>query len=206
MDAPAGGKLEDRLTRICAASRVRSRRVILRGDWWTRDNGPLVAFRALDPEQKVKRPVALLPLSTRSYELVDPADGSRARVDAAVAETLSGDAHMFYPPLPERPVTKMDLLRSALAGRRRDLLTILLMGAGGGLLGMLVPILTGQIFGSVIPGAERGQLLQIILAGQPELNDKLALPALRQLRQRVALRCTIPPLDEEETREFMAAL
>ena len=48
-----------------------------------------------------------------------------------------------------------------------------------------------------------GKLLQIILAGQPELNEKLALPALRQLRQRVALRCTIPPLDEEETREFI---
>src|SRR6185369_13430976 len=80
------------------------------------------------------------------------------------AEALSGDAFMFYPPLPERLITKGDLLRSALGGRRRDVLTILLMGAGGGLLGMLVPILTGQIFGSVIPGAERGQLLQIILA------------------------------------------
>src|SRR6185369_10990167 len=145
-------------------ARVRTRRVILRADWWTRDNGPLVAFRALDPEQKIKSPVALLPLSTHSYELVDPADGSRTRVDAAVAEALSGDAFMFYPPLPERLITKGDLLRSALGGRRRDVLTILLMGAGGGLLGMLVPILTGQIFGSVIPGAERGQLLQIILA------------------------------------------
>ncbi|HET9210899.1 MAG TPA: NHLP bacteriocin export ABC transporter permease/ATPase subunit [Thermoanaerobaculia bacterium] len=164
MDAPAGGKLEDHLTRICAASRVRSRRVILRGDWWTRDNGPLVAFRALDPEQKVKRPVALLPTSPRSYELADPADGSRTRVDAAVAESLSGDAHMFYPPLPERRVTRGDLLRSALAGRRRDVLTIIFMGAGGGLLGMLVPILTGQLFGNVIPGAKRGQLAQITLA------------------------------------------
>ncbi|MFL6261293.1 MAG: NHLP bacteriocin export ABC transporter permease/ATPase subunit [Thermoanaerobaculia bacterium] len=163
-DTSAGGKLEDRLARICAASRVRSRRVILRDDWWRRDNGPLVAFRALDSEQKVKRPVALLPLSPRSYELVDPADGSRVRVDAAVAESLSGDAHMFYPPLPERPLGRGDLLRSALAGRRRDILTILLMGAGGGLLGMLVPILTGQLFGNVIPGAQRGQLAQITLA------------------------------------------
>ncbi len=163
-DTLAGGKLEDRLVRICAVSRVRSRRVILREDWWRRDNGPLVAFRALDPEQKVKRPVALLPLSSRSYELVDPVDGSRTRVDAAVAEGLSGDAHMFYPPLPERPVGKGDLLRATLAGRRKDLLVILLMGAGGGLLGMLVPILTGQLFGGVIPGAERGQLAQITLA------------------------------------------
>jgi NHLM bacteriocin system ABC transporter ATP-binding protein len=163
-DAPAGGKLEDRLVRICADSRVRSRRVILREDWWRRDNGPLVAFRTAGAEPKVKRPVALLPLSARDYEMVDPVEGTRVRVDAAVAESLSGDAHMFYPPLPERPVTKGDLLRTALAGRRRDLLTILLIGAGGGLLGMLVPILTGQLFGSVIPGAERGQLLQITLA------------------------------------------
>jgi NHLM bacteriocin system ABC transporter ATP-binding protein len=163
-DAPSGGKLEDRLLRICADSRVRSRRVILREDWWRRDNGPLVAFRALDGDQKIKRPVALLPVSARAYEMVDPAEGTRVRVDAAVAEGLSGDAHMFYPPLPERPVTRGDLLRTALAGRRDDLLIIVLMGAGGGLLGMLVPILTGQLFGSVIPGAARGQLLQITLA------------------------------------------
>jgi hypothetical protein len=48
-----------------------------------------------------------------------------------------------------------------------------------------------------------GKLMQIILAGQPELNEKLSVPELRQLRQRVALRCTIPPLNEEETREFI---
>ena len=165
LDAPAGGKLEDRLAQICGASRVRSRRVILRGEWWRRDNGPMVAFREEgEGERKVKRPVALLPLSSRSYELADPADGSRVRVDAAVADSLSGDAHMFYPPLPERPVTPGDLLRSALAGRRGDVVTILLMGAGGGLLGMLVPLLTGQLFGTVLPAAQSGQLLQITLA------------------------------------------
>jgi NHLM bacteriocin system ABC transporter ATP-binding protein len=163
-DAPAGGKLEDRLAQICAASRIRSRRVILRGDWWRRDNGPLVGFLADESDPAVKRPVALLPLSSRAYERVDPETGERVRVDAAVADTLSGDAHMFYPPLPERPLTRGDLLRATFAGRRDDLQTILVMGACGGLLGMLVPILTGQLFGSIIPGADRGQLLQITLA------------------------------------------
>src|SRR5437763_1575269 len=71
---------------------------------------------------------------------------------------------MFYPPVPGVPVALGDLLGTSVAGRRKDLLTVLLMGAGGGLLGMLVPVLTGQLFGSVIPGAERGQLLQITLA------------------------------------------
>jgi ATP-binding cassette subfamily C protein len=154
----------DRLTQVCAASRVRSRRVILRGDWWRRDNGPLIGFRILDTEQKERRPVALLPTATRSYEMVDPVAQTRTPVDAALAEALSGDAHMLYPPLPERVVTRMDLLRLGLQGCRGDLLTVLLMGAAGGLLGMLLPILTSQVFGDVIPGADRGQLGQITLA------------------------------------------
>lgn len=154
----------DRLDQVCAASRVRSRRVILRDDWWRRDNGPLVGFRFLDPEQKQRRPVALLPTSARSYEMVDPVEGTRTPVDAALADSLSGDAHMLYPPLPERAVTRGDLLRLALRGRRGDLLTILLMGAAGGFLSLLIPILTGQVFGSVIPGADRSQLGQITIA------------------------------------------
>jgi len=159
-----GAKQGDLLARICAASRIRSRRVILRDDWWRRDNGPLVAFRALDTEQKIRRPVALLPTSPRGYDLVDPVERTRVPVDAAVAEGLSGDAHMLYTPLPERPLEAGDLLRLAFRDRRRDLTSVLLMGLGGGLLGLLVPILSGQVFGSVIPGADRGQLLQITLA------------------------------------------
>lgn len=163
-DMQVGSRQGGLLVQICQASRIRSRRVILRGEWWRQDNGPLVAFLALDAEQKQRRPVALLPTSARSYEMVDPVERTRTPVDRTVAESLAGDAHMFYPPLPLRPVTRRDLLRGALAGRERDILTILLMGLAGGLLGLLIPILTGHTFGSVIPGADRRQLLQITLA------------------------------------------
>ena len=47
------------------------------------------------------------------------------------------------------------------------------------------------------------KILQIILAGQPELRDRLNLPALRQLKQRIALRATIPPLSGEDTRDYI---
>lgn len=47
------------------------------------------------------------------------------------------------------------------------------------------------------------KLLQIILAGQPELQAKLARPDLRQLRQRITLRCTIPPMTAQETAEYI---
>jgi len=159
-----GARQGDRLAQICEASRVRSRRVILRDDWWCRDNGPLVAFRVLDSEQKIHRPVALLPASARSYEMADPVELTRSPVDAALAESLSGEAHMLYSPLPERPVTGKDLLRFGLRGRRGDLLAVLLVGIAGGLLALLVPVLTGQLFGNVIPGADRGQLGQITAA------------------------------------------
>lgn len=43
------------------------------------------------------------------------------------------------------------------------------------------------------------KLLQVILVGQPEFATKLALPELRQLRQRVSIRCRIGPLTRAET-------
>jgi general secretion pathway protein A len=49
----------------------------------------------------------------------------------------------------------------------------------------------------------RGKLLQIILAGQPELDRKLDAPDYRQLKQRVALRCSLYPFQEHETIEYI---
>lgn len=164
VELTGGVRPKDRLAAICSASQVRHRRVILRGDWWRRDNGPLVAFRFLDMERKKRRAVALIPSSSRSYDLVDPVEGTRTRVDAAAAEELSGDGYMFYPPLPARALTRMDLLRAVLRDRRSDLATIALMGVAGGLLGLVIPIVTGWIFGHVIPGANRGQLMTLVLA------------------------------------------
>ena len=43
-----------------------------------------------------------------------------------------------------------------------------------------------------------GKLLQIILAGQPELDRKLDAPNLRNLKQRIVLRCNLNPLEPEE--------
>ncbi len=47
------------------------------------------------------------------------------------------------------------------------------------------------------------KLLQIVLSGQPELEDKLKLPQLRQLRQRITLRCRTSPMTNEQTHEYI---
>jgi general secretion pathway protein A len=49
----------------------------------------------------------------------------------------------------------------------------------------------------------RDKLLQIILCGQPELHDLLAQADLRQLKQRVSLKCSIKPLTAHETSEYI---
>jgi general secretion pathway protein A len=48
------------------------------------------------------------------------------------------------------------------------------------------------------------KLLQIVLTGQPELEEKLKIPQLRQLRQRITLRCKTSALSLEETFGYIA--
>jgi len=47
------------------------------------------------------------------------------------------------------------------------------------------------------------KLLQIVLSGQPELEERLKLPQVRQLRQRIMLRCKTAPLSKEQTHEYI---
>jgi general secretion pathway protein A len=49
------------------------------------------------------------------------------------------------------------------------------------------------------------KLLPVILAGQPELSERLKQPHLRQLKQRVALRCELKPLDLPDTAAYIAS-
>jgi general secretion pathway protein A len=47
------------------------------------------------------------------------------------------------------------------------------------------------------------KLLQIVLVGQPELDQKLDSPQLRQLKQRISLRCCLEPLGLQDLRGYI---
>jgi general secretion pathway protein A len=49
----------------------------------------------------------------------------------------------------------------------------------------------------------QAKLLQIVLAGQPELADKLAKPSLQQLRQRISVLCSLKKLSETEVDAYI---
>jgi general secretion pathway protein A len=48
------------------------------------------------------------------------------------------------------------------------------------------------------------KLLQIVLVGQPELDENLDLPELRQVKQRVALHYSLEPLTDMEVRGYIS--
>src|SRR5579871_5221935 len=49
----------------------------------------------------------------------------------------------------------------------------------------------------------RGKLIQVIIAGQPELDRKLEAPNLRQLKQRIVLRCNLAPFTLDDSTEYI---
>jgi general secretion pathway protein A len=49
----------------------------------------------------------------------------------------------------------------------------------------------------------QGKLIQVVLAGQPELDRKLDAPNLRNLKQRIVLRCTLEPFSLQDSIEYI---
>jgi ATP-binding cassette subfamily C protein len=163
---------------IARASGFQTRRVMLRDDWWRRDGGALLAV--LDDG---RRAVALLPVRGSRYLLCDPGERTRTPVDAKVAGTLSPFAWSFYRPFAPGPVGIVRLLRHGVQGCGRDVATLLVVGAAGGALAMAPPVATGLLYNSVIPGAERAQLVQLTAV----LLAVAVAASLFQLTRAVAL-------------------
>jgi len=162
-DATEDKDFEERLSILTKGSGVRSRVVALRDDWWRRDQGPFLARLEDDGT-----PVALIPRSATAYDLYRPEGPSRLlrrqRVSEDVAASLQGMGHVLYRPLPDGPVNARGLVRFGIRGLGRDFLTVAAMGVFVGVLSMVVPMVTGQIFDSAVPEAERELLFQLAMA------------------------------------------
>jgi ATP-binding cassette subfamily C protein len=141
---------------LARESRFRYRQVLLEGKWWRQDNGPMLGFKA-----KTGAPVALLPLSSRKYELVDPSENSRETVNEQNSQSLNGQAYMLYNSLPSKELGIIALMRFGFKNCWRDLGMSSLMGLITSLLGLLTPIMTGMVVDTIIPEAARGQLFQM---------------------------------------------
>ena len=169
---------KDPIRDIARASNVRVRQVLLRGAWWKDDHGPL-----LGSWQDTKKPVALIPMKHGGYEVIDPADASRKKVNAEITAALDPYASVFYRPFPNKKLDHWELLRFGVKGCEKELTVVMMAGIASGLLGLVIPFFTGMLFDTIIPGAQREQLLQIavllvlgaIATGMFDLTRSLAM-------------------------------
>jgi NHLM bacteriocin system ABC transporter ATP-binding protein len=157
--APSANPLSDAGV-IARASAVRFRNVVLKGSWWKEDNGPLLAFRPAETQGAPAVALALLRRG-RSYYIHDPEKETRKLLTADEAISIHPRAVMFYRPFPARPLKWTDLLLFGLHGTWPDVITMLVIGAAAGLLALAMPVATGILFDTIIPGSQRTQLYQM---------------------------------------------
>ncbi len=140
---------------ICRESRIRNRRVALKGDWWKKDNGPLLAFMEED-----NRPVSLIPTGGQAYQIFDPSQNSTADINATNSSLLQGFAYTFYRPFPDRTLDLKALASYGLENvPEKDRWIVFVMALLGGILNLMIPIAMGLLASDIIPMAEHNQLI-----------------------------------------------
>ena len=122
----------------------------------------------------------------------------RVSVDEFLTHVISDFG--LLPPISRRKGEALSLLNNYLMERARDDLTTALIVDEAQLLSWdlleEIRLLTNL-------ETTKHKLLQIVLVGQPEFERKLDSQQLRQLKQRIGLRCTLKPLEFDEMKGYI---
>ncbi|QVY64629.1 NHLP bacteriocin export ABC transporter permease/ATPase subunit [Polaribacter sp. Q13] len=148
----------NQLYAIAQSSKVRVRKIILRGVWWKEENGHLLAFYKED-----KRAVALIQQTPNSYLLKDVLTGKEQIVNHKIAEELEPICYMFFYGFNDTMTSVRKIGRFAIQGIKKDSKYLILAALAGSLIGLLVPILSGVMFDDVIPTADNSLHFEVFL-------------------------------------------
>lgn len=140
----------NQLYAIAQSSKVRVRKIILRGTWWKEENGHLIAFYKED-----KRPVALIQSTPSTYLLKDVSTGEELKIDHKFAEQLEPICYMLFYGFNDTMTSVKKIGKFAAQGIKKDSKYIILAAFAGSLIGLLVPVLSGVMFDDVIPTADK---------------------------------------------------
>ena len=180
LDLTVTRDLLDPLRGLARECGFHTRTILLKGEWWYQDNGPLLAYKGEEGS-----PVAILPLGPKKYVMWDPVDETRTEVNATTAKDLQPHGYVIYRPFPDGAINGRVLLRFGLHDCRKDLWRVLLMGIVGGLVSLVTPIATAQLFDTIIPDGNRSHLAQMAVAlvvGACAIGTFAFVQAVAQLR------------------------
>jgi ATP-binding cassette subfamily C protein len=147
---------KNQLNAIAQTSKVRVRKIILRGTWWKEENGHLLAFYKED-----QRPVALIQNTPTSYVLKDVATNEEIKINYEIAEKLEPISYMMFYGF-DRPMTSLKKIGDfAIKGLKKDSKFLVMAAFAGSLIGLIVPVLSGTMFDDVIPAADKSLHFEI---------------------------------------------
>jgi NHLM bacteriocin system ABC transporter ATP-binding protein len=146
----------DFLWNILRISNIRSRMVNLDPHWWTNNAGSMLGFLKSD-----QTPVALISKGNTGYWMIDLRNRKKEVVRESVNELLAANAYSFFTPFPAGKLQGKDLFRFALQFTYRDIISFMVIGVIGALLALIIPVVGGYIFNTVIPGGNTRELWQI---------------------------------------------
>ncbi|WP_342739494.1 NHLP bacteriocin export ABC transporter permease/ATPase subunit [Bradyrhizobium sp. B117] len=138
------------------AVRLRNRQVVLSSDWLQQDLGPLIGF--LDD---ARHPVALIPTDAKRWVMIEAEHARPTPVDATLAARLAPQAHMLYPPFPDRPIGFRQFIGFGWLRNRWDAALAVSMALASALLGLATPMAMQLAFDRFIPGHQTLSLLTL---------------------------------------------
>jgi len=114
-------------------------------------------------------------------------------------EMLAGGLRLGLPTTASKPEILNALTRSLAQRHNKRLRSVLIVDEAHGLSHSVLEEI--RLLANFETNTEK--LLQLVLCGQPELRETLNHPALRQLKQRISLRCSIKPLGQFEIDKYV---
>jgi len=134
------------------------RPVRLEAGWQSQDNGPLIGFYG--PQQSL---VALLPISSHKYRLLNPETSETGLVGKEIAGMIETNAYTVYASLPGKSVSLAGLLKFLINKCwPGDCWNVLLISLVAGIIPILTPFITKTIFEDLIPNSDRQGLVMVV--------------------------------------------
>jgi NHLM bacteriocin system ABC transporter ATP-binding protein len=173
------GRALDPVQHIAMSCGIRTRQLRLDNNWWRADLGPMIGYL-----QANGTPVALLP-DRGGYVMALPGQQRVAPVDRASRQLLRPDATVLYQPLPAAVGGVRQLLRFGMRNNRADLWRLAFTAALVAGIGLLVPVLTGQVLGTFVARAQKDLIVE---GGLLVIGGAFAAAALQVVQNIAALR------------------
>ena len=149
-------KSTDLLKDIAKSCRFRVRQVLLRDNWWEQDNGPLLIF--LEGEE---HPAVLFQEKVDSYKIFDPISKKVQSLTQDIINGIKPIAYSFIRPFKDTALSAFEVWKFGIQGLTAEYSRIIVLAISIQLLGLAIPVFTGQFMDSIIPQADRIQWIHV---------------------------------------------